>query len=115
MPKKRKAKPVDWPVLYIVEIDDWDWGFSFGLDKTKRWNDPYSDYRHMEIHGSVLAPSGIKAERADIHLLPNHDLNKANRMEGNWKRQKFSSTIIWFPGACPKNGLLKVSKSARSI
>jgi len=81
MPKKRKAKPIEGPVFYVTEIDDWGWSFSFGLDKSKYSNDPYSDYRHLEIRGSLLSPTNMKAEQVVLHLLPDTGLNEEHRRD----------------------------------
>lgn len=81
MPKKRKARNAEWPVFYVVEISDWDWSFSFGLDGTKYSGDPYSDFRHLEITGSLISPTIEKVEKVTVHLLPDADLNKSNRLE----------------------------------
>lgn len=76
MPKKRKAHKRDWPVFYVVDINNWDWSFSFGLDGSKYSSDPYSDYRHLEIVGSLIAPVDVKAVKVVVHLLPDKDLNQ---------------------------------------
>jgi hypothetical protein len=44
-------------ISYIVEIEDWDWEFSFGVNTMKDKDDPYLDFRHLELHGTLLRPS----------------------------------------------------------
>lgn len=41
--------------------------------------EPYSDYRHLDLRGRLLHPKTIKAEEAEVTLLPNRRLNEGER------------------------------------
>ena len=81
----RKAKPRRKPreefVDYIVEIDGWDWGYSFSLNMERQPIDPYHEFRHLQIKGRLLRPAGLKSDRAEISLLPTSDLEEERRKE----------------------------------
>ena len=78
-PKKRKRPPLDEHVEYIVEITDWDWQYSFGLDRSFHPIGPYSEYRHLHINGRLVRPNAVKAESVALVFVPSTDLNEANR------------------------------------
>jgi hypothetical protein len=54
--KRRRAPPGEF-VEYIVEITDWDWGYSLLLNTSTgkyRDDDPYMEFRHLQITGKLL-------------------------------------------------------------
>ncbi|MCS3498299.1 hypothetical protein M2189_002743 [Bradyrhizobium japonicum] len=71
---KRRRRPREEIVDYIVAIEDWDWGYSFSLNAERRPLDPYQEFRHLQIRGRLLQPAGLKPEEVEISLLPAPDL-----------------------------------------
>jgi len=51
----------------------------FGANPSKKDIDPYSDYRHLQIRGTLLRPSKVKADEIELTFLPSHELNEHNR------------------------------------
>lgn len=80
-PRKRARRTMPEYVGYLVEVSGWDWSFSFGISHDKRQDDPYSEYRHLVVKGSLLRPAGVKAKDAELIFLPNIENNEANRMQ----------------------------------
>ncbi|QOZ24128.1 hypothetical protein [Bradyrhizobium sp. CCBAU 51753] len=73
MSKKRSgSKPAIASACYIVQIDDWDWSYSFGVNEDRYDKRPYSDYRHMVVLGKVLLPTKLKrkAEAVELTFMP---------------------------------------------
>jgi hypothetical protein len=56
-------------VDYVVEIENWDWGYSFSLNLERLPIDPYHEFRHLQIKGRLLTPAGQRTDRAEISLL----------------------------------------------
>lgn len=71
---QRKAEEI---VTYAIEIEDWDWSYSFGLNSPKD-DDPCFDFRHLDILGRVLRPTKLKAQKARITLLPTPEYDHVN-------------------------------------
>lgn len=67
------------PVYYVVEIQEWDWSFWFGVSNMPEHNGPYDDYRHLVLFGKLLRPSKVKAESVELSFLPNQHLNEGQR------------------------------------
>jgi hypothetical protein len=44
--RKRRRKPRAGILDYVVEIDGWDWGYSFSLNAERQPMDPYHEFRH---------------------------------------------------------------------
>lgn len=78
--RKRRRRALPEHVGYLVEVSRWDWSFSFGISHDKRQADPYSEYRHLAIHGNLLRPVRIKAKEAELIFLPKIENNEASRM-----------------------------------
>lgn len=74
----RRRTRVD-PVYYVVEIQDWDWSFSFGVTKPPLREGPYGDYRHLVVKGKLLRPSKVKTETVELSFLPDQKLNEGRR------------------------------------
>jgi hypothetical protein len=68
--KKRRDTPVEEFVQYMVAIDGWDWSYTLLLNDDKRPVDPYHVFRHLQITGKLLRPTGPKTDRIEISLLP---------------------------------------------
>jgi hypothetical protein len=58
---------------------DWDWDFTFSVSQLKNRDDPYLDFRHLELHGPLLRPSRIKVEDVEMSFLPDPRLNEDAR------------------------------------
>lgn len=74
---RRKAR--EGPVWYVVEIEDWEWSFSFGVNWPKDDPDPFSDFRHVHLTGTLRRPSKLKADEARVILLPDETYNRDQR------------------------------------
>jgi hypothetical protein len=80
MPRRKgKRRQRERTVYYVVQIEAWDWSYSFGLDKTRYRDEPYMEFRHLEIKGKLLRPHRVKADSVEITLLPDVTLKKENR------------------------------------
>jgi hypothetical protein len=79
--KKRRRTPREEFVDYIVEIEGWDWGYSLSLNTGKFMDDPYHEFRHLQITGKMLRPAGLKAERVEVSLLPTFDMSEEKRKD----------------------------------
>jgi len=79
--RKRRRKPHNEPVYYVMQIESWDWSLSFGVSQSKHFDDPYMDYRHLELNGRLLQPTNIKANMAEAILIPDKNLNEENRQQ----------------------------------
>jgi len=64
---------------YLLEIKDWSWGFSFGINSMRHWDEPYNDFRHLQVRGTLMLPSKLKAENVEFYFLPDHALNEGQR------------------------------------
>lgn len=79
--KKRQRKLREEFVDYIVEIESWDWAYSFSLNTERRPIDPYDEFRHLQIRGRLLRPAGLKTDQVVVSLLPTLDLEKGRRKD----------------------------------
>ncbi|MEN5247277.1 hypothetical protein [Brucella pseudintermedia] len=78
--KKRKpGRPRVETVYYVLEIADWEWSFMFGANVAIDRDGPYSDYRHLQLRGTMLRPAKIKAETVELVFLPDRRLNEGER------------------------------------
>jgi hypothetical protein len=77
--KRRRGRPRDESVDYVLEIRDWNWGFSFGVNPARDRDGPYSDYRHLVVRGNLSRPKKVKAQEVELTFLPHHDLNEDKR------------------------------------
>jgi hypothetical protein len=48
---KRRRKPPEEFVDYIVAIEDWGWGYSLSLNTDRGAIDPYHEFRHLQVRG----------------------------------------------------------------
>ncbi|MDX3968284.1 MAG: hypothetical protein QHD01_17020 [Bradyrhizobium sp.] len=79
--KKRRRRPREEIVDYLVAIEGWDWGYSFSLNSERQPIDPYHEFRHLQVKGRLLRPAGQKTDRAEISLLPTSDLEEERRRD----------------------------------
>jgi hypothetical protein len=78
--RKRRVRKVHAETIsYIIEIKDWDREFSFGVNTMKDRGDPYLDFRHPELCGTLLRPSEIKVDEVEVTFLPDRRLNEGER------------------------------------
>jgi hypothetical protein len=77
--KKPKRRPSDEVVRYVVDISDWDWGFSFGIGNPKYSPDPYEDFRHLQIRGTLVRPRAINADTVELTFIPHSKLNEGRK------------------------------------
>jgi hypothetical protein len=80
-PKKRWRKPREEFVDYIMTIEGWDWSYSLSLNQERHPIDPYHEFRHLQIRGRLLHPTGLKTDRAEVTLLPSFDLDQEARKQ----------------------------------
>jgi len=79
--KKSRRRPPEEFVDYVVEIDGWDWGYSFSLNTERQPIGPYDEFRHLQVRGRMLRPTGLPTGRAEITLLPSFDLDGDRRKD----------------------------------
>jgi hypothetical protein len=82
--KKRRRAPREEFVEYVVEITAWDWGYSLSLNASTgkyRDDDPYLEFRHLQITGKLLRPTGLKTDRVEVSLLPSNDMSEERRKD----------------------------------
>ncbi|MBK3665079.1 hypothetical protein JJE66_28085 [Bradyrhizobium diazoefficiens] len=65
-------------VCYILQIEDWNWSYSFGVNEPRYNGRTYGDYRHIVVRAEVLLPSKLKlkARTAELTFMP--DVQLAN-------------------------------------
>jgi hypothetical protein len=73
--KQHTDDPLSAARYHALEINDWDWTFSFGANVSGDIDGPYWDYRHLELQCGVLGSLSKRAVQATLHLLPLHDLD----------------------------------------
>jgi hypothetical protein len=82
--KKRRRAPPEEFVEYVVEITGWDWGYSLSLNSRTgkyRDDDPYLEFRHLQITGKLLRPAGLKTDAVEVTLLPGNDMSEERRKD----------------------------------
>ena len=77
--KSRPGRPRIEFASYVLEVKEWDWRFSFGVNEMRNKDGPYSDFRHLHLRGNLARPTRIKAEKVELIFLPDHDLNEDKR------------------------------------
>ena len=75
-PKAKGRKKPEVPALlsYVLEIEDWNWDYSFGVDELKH-EGPYREFRHLSLFGRLLQPEALYIEHSEFTFMPNpgHD------------------------------------------
>lgn len=82
--KKRRRAASEEFVEYVVEIVDWDWGYSLLLNTSTgkyRDDDPYMEFRHLQITGKLLRPAGLKTNAVQVSLLPSLGMSEDRRKD----------------------------------
>lgn len=81
--KPSRRRPADETIYYVIEIADWEWGFMFGVNNMPRWDDPYSDFRHLILAGTLLRPVATKTQSVQLTLMPDERLNREARQRNS--------------------------------
>jgi hypothetical protein len=53
-----------------MEITDWDWEYSFGINSQNYEDRRFADYRYLHIRGKAWRPRKIKADAVAIIFIP---------------------------------------------
>lgn len=80
---KRGRKPREEFIDYIIAIEGWDWSYSLSLNTDRRAVDPYHEFRHLQIRGRLLHPTGLKTDQFELTLLPSYDLDPEVRKQSS--------------------------------
>jgi hypothetical protein len=79
--KKKRRRAREEFVDYVVEIHDWDWGYSLSLNTQRHPVDPYHEFRHLQIIGKLLRPPGLEINRVEVSLLPTSSMSEEKRKD----------------------------------
>ena len=82
--KKRRRTPPEEFISYVVEITGWNWGYSLSLNTGTgkyRDDDPYYEFRHLQIAGKLLRPAGLNTDAVEVTLLPNNNMSEERRKD----------------------------------
>ncbi|SRR6266702_5076288 len=64
---------------YVVAIAGWDWSYSLSLDTSRDRSEPYHEFRHLLIKGTLLKPTGLRTDQVEVRLLPDRNLDAERR------------------------------------
>jgi len=78
---KRRRKPAEEFVEYVVEIESWDFSYWLALNTLRDPLDPYHEHRHLQIKGRLLRPAGLSTDRAELSLFPSINMEEARRKD----------------------------------
>lgn len=73
--RRSAAAPSIW---FVVAVESWEWGFSFGVERRPE-KDPYKDYRHLHLWGSLVRPPKTKTRAVKVVLVPSQNMNERAR------------------------------------
>lgn len=76
---RRRRKPTEEIIDYIVEIENWDFNYWLALNTLSNALDPYHEHRHVEIKGRLLRPTGLKTDHMEVSLFPSMSLEEERR------------------------------------
>jgi hypothetical protein len=82
-PGTRRQRPPPVFYHYVVAIESWEWGLSFGLGDPKYDFEPFRDYRHLQLRGTLLRPSQLKVPAVELTLLPDARLARKDWPENS--------------------------------
>jgi hypothetical protein len=74
--KRPRRRPRTEFADYVLEIKEWNWDFSFGVNSMKDGDGPYHDFRHLQLRGTLVLPSKLKADGVEFYFLPERALNE---------------------------------------
>lgn len=69
------------PTAYVVEIEKWNWSYTFGLNAVRGELDPFMDFRHLTVLGVLVRPRRMEGEEVEFTVIPAHDLNQVERLK----------------------------------
>jgi hypothetical protein len=78
---KRRRKPPEEIVDYIVEIEGWDFAYWLALNTVRNALDPYHEHRHVQITGRLLRPTGLRTDLVEMSLFPRISLEEERRKD----------------------------------
>lgn len=78
---RRRRKPPEEFVHYIVEIESWDFSYWLALNTLRNALDPYHEHQHVGIKGRLLRPTGLKSDRIGVSLFPSIALEEERRKD----------------------------------
>lgn len=78
---KRRRKPAEEIVDYVVEIEGWDFSYWLALNSVRNALDPYHEHRHVEVRGRMLRPVGLQTDRVTASLFPSTNLLEERRKD----------------------------------
>lgn len=67
---------------YLMSVDDWSLRYFFGVERrpAEEVDDPYFEYRAIELTATILVPALPKISKAEIIVWPNSRLNPETRL-----------------------------------
>ena len=77
--KARRRKPPEEIVDYIVEIEDWDFGYWLALNTLREPLDPYHEHQRVQLKGRMLRPTGLTTDRVEISIFLSMSLMEERR------------------------------------
>jgi hypothetical protein len=78
---KRRRRPAEEIIDYVVEIGSWDFSYWLALNTVRDPLDPYHEHRHVAIKGRMLRPTLPQADRVEISLFPSLILMEERRKD----------------------------------
>lgn len=78
---KRRRKPSEEIIDYMVELDGWDFSYWMALNTVRDALDPYHEHRDVQMRGRLLRPTGLQTDRITISLFPSTNLLEERRKD----------------------------------
>lgn len=78
--RSRPRRGGRWPteIHYIMPIERWEWGYSFGVNNTRRLlQGIFLDHRHLIVYGKLIRPSLLKEENVKLSFVPSNVRDEA--------------------------------------
>jgi hypothetical protein len=105
--KQRRQKSI----FYVARIKEWSWDYSFGINNTPKWIvGPYQDYRHLNVSGELLRPSGMSSVEVALTFVPTRNLRDAKYQTNPDNVGRFD----WERGSTDLNGHLSLPEDVLS-
>ncbi|MGY4330151.1 hypothetical protein ACVWWG_004568 [Bradyrhizobium sp. LB7.2] len=80
---KRRRKPPEEIIDYVVEIEGWDFSCWLALNTVRDALDPYHEHRDVEMKGRLLRPTSLPTDQITISLFPSTNLLEERRKDLN--------------------------------
>ncbi|MDI2073056.1 hypothetical protein [Bradyrhizobium sp. Mp27] len=64
---------------YVLEITGWCWSYSLSSDLSRQRIEPYHEFRHLVIKGTMLKPTELRTDQVEVTQLPDRDLDEERR------------------------------------